>query len=198
MKRYIVALSGASGVIYGIRLIQELSKRGYEVHIIASEPSAKVMTQELGWRIEGNVKEALRRYLAADGNVKIYNNDEIDAAPASGSFLSSGMIVIPCSMASVSAMAHGSARTLLERSADVMIKEKRRLVVVPRETPLSTIHLNNMLTLAQTGAHILPAMPAFYHQPVTVDDLVDFIVGKVLDVLEIPHQLFKRYTGNNT
>lgn len=185
-------------MVYGIRLIEELLKRGCELHIITSEPSGKVMTQELGWRIEGPLKEELRRYLPADSKLRIYNNDEIEAAPASGSFLSSGMIVIPCSMASLSALAHGSARTLLERSADVMIKEKRPLVVVPRETPLSTIHLGNMLTLARAGVHIVPAMPAFYHQPVTLDDMVNFVTGKVLDVLNIPHELFKRYTGGDT
>ncbi|MEQ8176068.1 MAG: flavin prenyltransferase UbiX [Syntrophomonadaceae bacterium] len=192
MDRYVVAFTGASGVVYGIRLVEELLKH-FEVHLIASRPACLVLEQELNWNFTGECPEVFKARLP--GNLVCYDNNDLAAPPASGSFMCQGMVVIPCTMATVSALACGSSRSLLERTADVMIKEKRPLIVVPRETPLSTIHLRNLLTLAESGAHVIPAMPAFYNKPQSIADMVDFVVGKVLDAMHIEHQLFERYQG---
>lgn len=192
MARYIVGITGASGVVYGLRLVELLLNQNYEVHLVVTDPARIVITQEMKWDIEGDWKSAIRSHLST-GNLIVYDNSYIAAPIASGSFRVDGMLVIPCTMASIAAFANGSARNLLERSADVMLKEKKPLIVVPRETPLSSIHLRNMLSLAEAGAHIVPAMPAFYANPATIEDLVDFLVGKVLDSIGIEHDLFKRY-----
>jgi 4-hydroxy-3-polyprenylbenzoate decarboxylase len=192
LKKYIVALTGASGIIYGLRLITELLDRDYEVHLIVSEAACIVIEHELNWNFADSREAAFRRYFAKD-NLHYYDNSDIAAALASGSFISDGMVVIPCTMATVSAIANGSSRSLLERAADVMLKEKRPLITVPRETPLSTLHLKNMLFLSEMGVHIVPAMPAFYTQPQNIDDIVDFVVGKVMDAMHIEHNIFKRY-----
>lgn len=193
MDRYIVALTGASGVVYGIRLIEELLKC-FEVHLIASQPSCLVLEQELDWHFAGGeCGEVFKARLP--GNLVYHDNNDLAAPPASGSFRFKGMVVIPCTMATVSALACGSSRSLLERTADVMIKEKRPLIVVPRETPFSAIHLRNLLTLAESGVHVIPAMPAFYSKPRSIADMVDFVVGKVLDAMHIEHRLFERYGG---
>ena len=144
------------------------------------------------WDMQGDWKAALRANLP-EGNIAVYDDADIAAPIASGSFRVDGMVVILCTMASIAALAGGYARSLLERAADVMLKEKKPLLLVPRETPLSSIHLRNMLLLAEAGAHIIPAMPAFYTHPATVEDMVNFVVGKVLDAMGIEHNLFKRY-----
>ena len=192
VQRFIIALTGASGVIYGIELAKQLLDRGMEIHLIASEPACLVLEQELDWRITANMEETFRSYLPYD-NLLIYDNNDIGARIASGSFVTDGMIVIPCTMASLAAIAQGSARNLIERAADVIIKEKRPLIIVPRETPLSAIHLRNMLVLADMGVSIIPAMPGFYHKPQTIQDMVAFMVGKVMDSMGIEHNVFNRY-----
>lgn len=192
MHRLVVALTGASGVIYGIRLVEELLKRDFEVHLIISDPAQIVIEQELKWEFTNSVEETFKRYLPSD-NLFLYENSNIAAPIASGSFLVDGMVVIPCTMSTVSNIAHGTSKNLLERAADVIIKERRQLVIVPRETPLSSIHLKNMLTLSDLGVYIVPAMPAFYNQPKDIDDMVNFVVGKVLDVLRVEHNLYNRY-----
>lgn len=192
VARYIVGITGASGVVYGLRLVDFLLNQNYEVHLVVTDPARIVIAQEMKWDMEGDWKSALQNHLPT-GNLIVYDNSYIAAPIASGSFRVDGMLVIPCTMASIAAFANGSARSLLERSADVMLKEKKPLIVVPRETPLSSIHLRNLLSLAEAGAHIVPAMPAFYADPVTIEDLVDFLVGKVLDATGIEHDLFKRY-----
>ncbi len=192
MGKYIVAISGASGAAYGIRLLRELLLRDNELHVIVSEPASLVISHELGWDLSDSVEKTFRNYLPA-GNIHFYDNNDIAAPLASGSFITDAMIIIPCSMACVSGIAAGSARNLMERTADVMIKEKRRLILVPRETPLSSIHLRNMLTISDLGVHLIPAMPAFYHHPHKVEDMIDFIVGKVMDALNIHHDIFPRY-----
>ncbi len=135
---------------------------------------------------------ALRAYLPL-GKMYFYDNQNIAAPLASGSFICEAMIVMPCSMALVSGIATGNARNLTERAADVMLKEKRKLILVPRETPLHSIHLRNMLTLSELGVYLIPAMPAFYHHPQTLEDMVDFMVGKVMDALKIEHNIYQRY-----
>lgn len=192
MNRFVVAITGASGVVYGVRLVEELLKRNLEIHIIVSNPAKIVMEQELGWNCKDNLEEVLKHHLPP-GLLFIHDNDNIAAPVASGSFLAEGMIVIPCSMSSLSGLASGTSNNLIERTADVMLKEKRMLIVVPRETPLSSIHLRNMLTLSEMGVHIVPAMPAFYNRPESIDDMVSFIVGKVLDAMRIPNNLYNRY-----
>lgn len=190
MANYVVALTGASGIIYGIRLAEELLQRKHTVHLVASRAAYIVMEQELGWRLNQH-RQSWQPYLP--GDLHIYANEDIDASIASGSFITEAMIVIPCTMATVSALACGSSRSLAERAADVALKEKRTLIVVPRETPLNTVHLRNMLALSEMGVHIIPAMPAFYHKPATLDDMVNFMVGKVLDALRIENSLYRRY-----
>ena len=191
-KRVVVGLSGASGTVYGTRLIEVLVRMDFEVHLFVSPSTWKVMAAELG--IEGvSPSTPMKEWLALsqeeiDARVRVYNVRDIAAAPASGTFKSHGMVVIPASMKTVAAMAHGYADNLLTRCADCFLKEGRRLIVVPRETPLSLIHLRNLTLLAEAGARIVPAMPGFYHQPKSLGDIVDFMVMKVLDQLGIEHQ----------
>ncbi|HZK43679.1 MAG TPA: flavin prenyltransferase UbiX [Syntrophomonadaceae bacterium] len=192
MKRLIVALTGASGVVYGIKLIEELLKNELEVHLIISDPAQIVIKQELNWDFIGSVEDTFRKYLPSE-NLFLYENSNIAAPIASGSFLTEAMVVIPCTMSTVSNIAHGTSKSLLERAADVIIKERRQLILLPRETPFSSIHLRNMLTLSEIGVHIIPAMPAFYNHPKDINDMINFVVGKVLDALRIEHKLYDRY-----
>ncbi|HWP98482.1 MAG TPA: flavin prenyltransferase UbiX [Syntrophomonadaceae bacterium] len=193
MTRFVIGLTGASGVIYGIKLAEELLKRDFEVHMVASRPACLVIEEELGWDFTRPAEEVFREKLI--GRLLYHDNDNIAAPIASGSYRCSGMVVIPCTMATASAIATGSSRSLLERCADVMLKERVPLLVVPRETPLSPVHLRNLLTLAEMGVHVIPAMPAFYSHPQTIEDMVDFVVGKVLDAMHVEHELFPRYQG---
>lgn len=192
MKRLVLAITGASGVIYGVRMARELLARDFEVYLIASEAACIVLEQELDWDFAGGREEAFHRYIPGDRLI-YYDNSDIAAPVASGSFINSGMLVMPCTMSTLSAIAQGSANSLITRAADVMLKERRPLVLVPRETPLNTIHLRNMLSLSEMGVQIVPAMPAFYHRPTSIDDMVAFMVGKVLDLLHISNDLFQRY-----
>ena len=186
--RIILALTGASGIQIGIRLAEVLRK--HELHIIVSENAKKVMNYEV--ESADKVLSKLKEY------GKVYGESAIDAPPASGSSLFDAMVVCPCSMKTLSAIANGYCCNLITRSADVMLKEGRNLVLVPRETPVSAIHLENMLKLSRLGVVILPASPAFYHKPKGVGDMVDFIVGKILDSLGIQNQLYKRWGRKST
>jgi len=192
LGRYIVGISGASGAIYGVKFLEQLLERDMEIHLVVSEPACMVIEHELNWKFQTSIEKTFKQHLPA-GEIYFYNNSQIAAPLASGSFLTDGMVIIPCSMASISGIAVGSGRNLMERAADVMLKEKRRLIVVPRETPLSSIHLRNMLTLSEFGAHIIPAMPGFYHKPQEIEDMVNFVVGKVMDAVHIQHDIFRRY-----
>lgn len=192
MRRYIVAITGASGVLYGINLVRTLLEKGFEVHLVISQPGCLVIEQELGWVLGDAPELCLHKYFP-QGTLYLYNNADIAARLASGSFITDGMVIVPCTMSTLSSVAHGFSNNLIERAADVMLKEQRRLVLVPRETPLSAIHLRNMLCLADMGVAIVPAMPAFYHQPKSIDELVSFMVGKILDVMKIENREFERY-----
>jgi len=179
--RLIVAITGASGVIYGKRLLEVLGNKGFEVHLVVSKAAEKVIDQELGkcdW-----VSLATR----------VYFPDELTAPIASGSFKVDGMVIVPASMKTLGALASGYCEDLISRAADVQLKEGRRLIVVPRETPLHAIHLENMAKLSKMGVVILPAMPGFYHNPKTINDLVNFIVGKILDQLGVENELYKKW-----
>ncbi|GAB6935559.1 flavin prenyltransferase UbiX [Calditerricola yamamurae] len=197
-ERMVVGITGASGAVYGVTLVQALLERDFDVHLVVTEAGWQVLGEELGWDTSDRAA-TLERHLAAGrpGRLQWHGLRDYGAPIASGSFRARGMIVIPCSMGTLSGIATGASGNLLERAADVMLKEGRPLILVPRETPLNAIHLENMLRLARMGAHIVPAMPAFYHRPETVDDMVRFVVGKVLDVCGVDHTLFRRW-GENT
>ena len=177
-----------------MRLCETLLVSGLELHLIATENGKNVLRYETGLEFDTLVSD----WQAEHAGVFVYDNADLFAPPASGSARFDAMAVVPCSMSALAMMAGGIAQTLLTRSADVMLKERRRLIVVPRETPLSTIHLQNMTKLSQAGAVILPAMPAFYGKPETKQNLVDFVVGKVLDSLGVDNQLFHRWKGEQT
>ncbi|NYZ79205.1 UbiX family flavin prenyltransferase [Candidatus Micrarchaeota archaeon] len=183
--KIILALTGASGIPIGIRLAEVLKRE--ELSIVVSENAKKVIEYEVG-----DAKKALAEL---GGYGKIYDEAEIDAPPASGSALFDTMVVCPCSMKTLSAIANGYCHNLITRSADVMLKEGRKLILVPRETPVSAIHLENMLKLSRLGVVILPASPAFYHKPKKIEDMVDFVVGKILDSLRIENKLYKRWNA---
>lgn len=186
MSDFVVGITGASGIMYGVRLINELSLKKHRVDVIITSAGKMVMQEELG--VTGQ-KEIERLFIKEQ--VKIWDNNDFSAPFMSGSNAPDGVMVIPCSMGSLAAIANGISGNLLERSADVALKEQKHLILVVRETPLSLIHLENMVRAARAGAQILPAMPAFYHHPKTVDDMVNFVVGKVLNLLRIEHTLFK-------
>ncbi|MNW25681.1 putative aromatic acid decarboxylase [compost metagenome] len=192
-KRIVVGITGASGSIYGVRLIETLLDAGIEVHLVVSNAGWRVLKEELGWNVTDREGTLNDMFGDRPGSLIYHPVTDIGASVASGSFLVDAMIVMPCSMGTLSAVAHGTSDNLMARAADVMIKEGRPLVLVPRETPLHAIHLENMLKLAQLGVKIIPAMPAFYFQPRSIEDLVHFLVGKVLDSLRIEHKLFTRW-----
>jgi len=183
--RLIVAVTGASGVIYAKRLLEVLQAKNIETHLTVSKAAEKVVAHEL----EMSKKDLEKLATCA------YGVDDLGAPILSGSFKTDGMIIIPCSMKTLAGISHGYSDNLVLRAADVALKEKRKLVLVVRETPLSVIHLRNMLDLAKQGVIILPAMPAYYHKPETIEALADYIVGKILDILEIEHDLFRRWIG---
>lgn len=174
--KVLVAITGASGAVYGTRLLEVLREKNIEVSCILSDAAKKIIAHELG-----------------GFDFKCHSESDIMAPFASGSHRIDAMIVIPCSMKTLAAIANGITSNLITRSADVTMKEGRRLILVPRETPLNAVNIENMLKLSRLGVTILPAMPAFYHNPKTIEGLVDFIVGKVLDALGIENDLFKRW-----
>ena len=185
-NRIVVGITGASGAVYGYRLVKHLAALGKEVQVILSEPGEELLSMELGIGSE-EIAELAH---------SIYTNRDMKSPLSSGSYLFNSMVIAPCSMKTLGAIASGISSALIPRVAEVCLKEKRRLILVPRETPLSLIHIRNMETAAMAGATILPAMPGFYHEPGTVDSLVDHVVGKILDQLGIEHDLFKRWGGD--
>ena len=192
-----LAMTGASGAQYGLRLLQCLLGAGRPVHLMLSKPALVVIGSETDEQIPGRPAEIHRhfteRFGAAPGQLSVYGHEEWTACVASGSGAPGAMVVCPCSMATLSSIAVGASRSLIERAADVMLKERRTLILVPRETPFSAIHLRNMLMVTEAGGLILPANPGFYHQPRQVGDLVDYIVARVLDHLGIEQRLMPRW-----
>ena len=193
MKRIIVGITGASGSAYFLRVMEALSRQELEIHLIASEQGRKVLTYETGAVLE----EKARFWSGKRAEIVLEDNENMFSPVASGSFRCDAMVILPCSMSTVAEIACGITKTLLTRAADVMIKEKRRLVLVPRETPLSTVHLRRMAELSELGVTILPAMPGFYGHPQTLDEIVGFVAGKVLDSLEIENDCYQRWKGNH-
>lgn len=193
-QKWAVGITGASGAVYGVRLVRELLRGGHTVHLMITEAGWQVFRDELDWNTddrEALIQEKLQQDLP--GALHYWGMRDFNCPAASGSYRCDGMVVVPCSMGTLSGIAHGASGNLLERVADVMLKERRRLVLVPRETPLNAIQLENMLKLSRLGVTILPAMPGYYHKPQTMDDLVNFVVGKALDALDVPHELFRRW-----
>ena len=190
----IVGITGASAGVYGVRLLQVLTKQeDIEVHLTISSSGARALSEELQLEIDLDNFE-LESLIGISSPRVIYHHESDIAAPiASGSFRTEGMVVVPCSMGSIASIAGGMSRNLIQRAADVCIKENRKLVVVPRETPLSPIHLENMLKLARVGVCVLPAMPGFYHFPKNVDDLLNFVVTKILDQFGMDTGLIQRW-----
>lgn len=192
-----LAMTGASGATYGLRLLECLLKAGEQVHLMISKPAQIVIAMESDVKISGTPKEMQQQlstlYGADDGQLYVWGKDQWSSPVASGSGAPRAMVVCPCTSAFLSATVHGGSADLMERAADVAIKEQRKLILVHRETPLSAIHLENALKLARLGVTILPANPGFYQEPKSIDDLVDFIVARILDHLNIEHELLPRW-----
>lgn len=192
-----LALTGASGMPYGVRLLECLVASGARVWLIYSQVAQVVARQELDLKLPAQPREAQRHFSelfrAQPGQLEVFGREDWFAPLASGSNPADAMAICPCSMGTIAAIAAGLANTLIERAADVMLKESRRLVLVPRETPFSAIHLENLLRLQRAGAVILPANPGFYHRPTAVSDIVDFVVARVLDQLGVEHTLMQRW-----
>jgi 4-hydroxy-3-polyprenylbenzoate decarboxylase len=195
VKRYILAITGASGSLFGIRVLEALIKKS-EVHLIISAQSFSIIKHETGidWsgKADTAVQEKIRAYFKSL-KIHYYHETNLAAPLSSGSFLTDGMLVVPCSMKTLAAIANGYAQNLTERAADVTIKEGRPLLLSPREMPFSAIHLENMLKLANLGVKIAPPVPAFYQKPKGLNDIVDFVAGKILDSFSVRHDLFRRW-----
>jgi 4-hydroxy-3-polyprenylbenzoate decarboxylase len=194
-----IAVTGASGALYAMRTLAALLERRVHIELVVSDYGRRLLRDELG---EQASLERLLPFLADKygktvdaGSLTVHSNRDLGASIASGSHGCAGMAIVPCSMKTLAGVAHGLSRNLIERAADVMLKERRPLVIVPRETPMSLPQLKNMVLCAEAGAHILPAMPAFYQLPKTLDDLADFMAGKILAALGFEHQLYPAWTG---
>jgi len=197
VKTVTLALSGASGMAYGLRLLECLIQADLRVYLLLSQAAHIVAKQELGVTLPARASDLEKQLSsgmqARDGQLRVFGREDWNAPVASGSNPADAMVVCPCSMGTLAAIAHGLSDNLIERAADVMLKENRRLILVPRETPFSTLHLENMLKLSRMNAVILPANPGFYHRPQTIEGVVDFIVARILDQLDIEHALMARW-----
>jgi 4-hydroxy-3-polyprenylbenzoate decarboxylase len=190
----VVALTGASGAPYGVRLLDVLARNQVPVWLVASSHGMRLLHDECGI----DTLDALREATGGDWrSVRSFPDGDRGALPASGSQRTHGMVICPCSMGTVAAIAAGTSRSLVERAADVTLKERRKLVLVPRETPLSLIHLRNLVTVTEAGAVVIPAAPGFYHRPSTIAELVDSIVQRVLDQLDLEIDIARRWTGDD-
>jgi 4-hydroxy-3-polyprenylbenzoate decarboxylase len=193
-QTFAVGWCGGSGIRYGVRLVEVLLAAGHAVHLSATAAALRVLRFEEGAEIDAARPDLAALFAASlRARLRVHDSRAVEAAPASGSAAIAATVLVPCSMGTLARVAHGFSSNLIERAADVALKEGRRLIVVPRETPLSTLHLRNMLKLAEAGAVVLPAMPGFYHRPQTVADVVDFIVARILDRLGVQHELVQRW-----
>lgn len=196
-QRVTLAITGASGAQYGLRLLEVLLAGGHQVYLMVSKAAHVVIATETNLKLPGQAAQLedflISHYQAAEGQLKVFGKEDWMSPPASGSGAPSSMVVCPCSTGTLSAIACGASNNLIERAADVALKERRKLILVPREAPYSSIHLENMLKLSQMGAVILPASPGFYHRPQTVNDMVDFLVARILNQLGIEQELLPRW-----
>ena len=194
-----VGITGASGAIYAVRTVAALLERGCRVEVVVSEFGRRLLRDELGPEAAVDAFETYVRDRygqgVGNGSLLLHPNKDVGATIASGSYRCSAMVIVPCSMKTLAGVANGLSRNLIERAADVVLKERRRLVMVPRETPMSLPQLRNLVLCAEAGAVVLPAMPAFYQHPRTLDDLADFMAGKVLSALGFEHELYPAWTG---
>lgn len=195
VENIVIGITGASGAIYAQRFLQILCRKEYNIHLSISNAASLVIKHELGIDLHGNHPDLAPFLGYTTDNIISYDNADIGATIASSRYLIKAMVIVPCSMNTLCSVAHGVSNSLIQRAASITIKEGRKLVVVPRETPLSAIHLEAMLKLSSAGACILPAMPGFYHQPKTIEDQVNFVVARILDVLGIPHNLMPEWHG---
>jgi 4-hydroxy-3-polyprenylbenzoate decarboxylase len=197
MKSITLAITGASGAQYGLRLLQLLLASSFKVHLLVSEAAQQVINIETSHTLPAEQNKWVDYfsvlYESAPEQLQIYSKQQWTASVASGSNAPDAMVICPCSSGSLSAIAQGASNNLIERAADVMLKERKPLIVVHREMPLSTIHIENLLKLSQLGVTVMPASPGFYHQPQSVEDMVDFVVARILDHLDIEHQMFARW-----
>jgi len=189
VKNIVIGITGASGSIYAIRLIEELLKNNINIYVICTETGRKVVKFETGINIDEWIGSLNKTF----NTIHLEDINNLFSSVASGSFKFDSMLILPCSMGTLAEISNGLAKNLLCRAADVALKEHRRLIIVPRETPFNAIHLENMLKLSRLGVTILPAMPAFYHKPETIEDLINFVVGKILDSLSIENTLFTKW-----
>lgn len=193
MKKIVVGITGASGSIYAKRLIEVLVKEGIQTNVVSTEKGKQVFKYELSISLEDWIEELSINH----NNIKLEDNNNLFSGIASGSNKYDGVIILPCSMGTLAEISHGLSKNLLCRCADVALKEGRKLILVPRETPLNTIHLENMCRLSKMGVGIIPAMPGFYHHPQSIEEIVDFLIGKILDYLNINNNLFKKWEDTN-
>jgi flavin prenyltransferase len=198
-RSVVVAVTGASGALYATRTMAALLERGWHLELVVSDYGRRLLRDELG---DAAAIDRMADYLAdkygaavRSGTFTLYSNRDLGAKIASGSQGADAMVVVPCSMKTLAGIAHGLSRNLVERAADVMLKERRRLIIVPRETPMSLPQLRNMVLCAEAGVMIMPAMPAFYQMPRTLDDLADFMAGKILSALGVSHELYPLWKG---
>ena len=198
-RRIVVGITGASGALYAVRTVAALLSRDCQVELVVSDFGRRLLRDELGETaaLDGLLEYLVTRYGEGvrAGTLTVHRNRDVGASIASGSYACEAMVIVPCSMKTLAGVAHGLSRTLIERAADVMLKERRPLVIVPRETPMSLPQLRNMVASAEAGALVLPAMPAFYQRPRTLDDLADFMAGKILGALGFSHELYPPWTG---
>lgn len=192
MKRFVLAITGSSAPILGVRLAAELVKH-HELHLVISKGAIGILRHESHMDWEDTARAAREHLGASDSTLKIWDEHDLAAPISSGSFKTDGMFVVPCSMKSLAGIASGYAENLIQRAADVTIKEGRRLVISPREMPLSPIHIENMLKLSRIGVTIAPPIPAFYHEPISLDDMLDFFTGKLMDAMGLEHSLYPRW-----
>ena len=195
-QRWVIAITGASGTSYGRRLVQVLSESNpnIKIDLVISESALRVLREEENLRIAPHSVDLEQLIGSTSAQVTLHNNRDIGASIASGSYPAAGMVIVPCSMSTLAAVATGLAQNVVHRAADVALKEGRPLILVPRETPLSVIHLENMLTLSRAGAKLVPAMPGFYHQPQQIQELIDMMVMKIVDQMGIRIDLVNRWT----
>lgn len=202
MSAYVVGMAGGSGALYALRLVQFMLDTGLQVKVVVSPAAEKILNVENDIRLGGTLADKQDQLVRALGLAKpevgleLYDHKDLAAPISSGSFPCAGMIVVPCSMGTMGRIAHGISSDLISRAADVSLKERRKLILVPRETPLSEIHLRNMLDVTRAGAVVMPAMPGFYHRPKRISDLVDMIVSRILDHLGIENAIFERWRGD--
>jgi 4-hydroxy-3-polyprenylbenzoate decarboxylase len=190
----IFALTGASGAPYAVRALRAFNDAAVPVHLVISKTGWRLLQEELDIADEKGLRDATGDW----SRVTLYNDDDRGATPASGSTASRGMVICPCSMGTLASIAQGTTRSLIERAADVVLKERRKLVLVPRETPYSMIHLENMLRVTHAGAIVLPASPGFYHRPRSIDDLIDFVAGRILSHFDVDHRIGPRWQSGES